>query len=180
VPTGPFLAISPGAFPGGFDRAPPGGLCLSAFLFLRNERGEVLLGRYAEDSRWAALTGLDAGRVRRYSTGWTVPASHLKLGEDPRDAALRVAREILGVDGLRLGEPRVATFVYELDRLPGERHHDVCFLLDTAAPRGLRVEPPPWYAALAWHDLATLPASAYARGHDDVAEAWRRPPAPSF
>jgi ADP-ribose pyrophosphatase YjhB (NUDIX family) len=180
MPSGPFLAIAPGTFPGGFDHAPPGGVCLSAFLFVRNARGEVLLGRYAEDPRWTDLVGLDMERIRAYGHGWTVPASHLKLGEDPRATARRVAREILQMDGLRFGEPRVVSWTHELARLPGERHFDVGFLVDATLPEEAPLPAPPWYAALAWHDAVRLPASAFARGHEDVVAAWREPPvAPS-
>lgn len=174
MPSGPFVSIAPGAIPGGFDHAPPGGLCLSAFLFVR-EGERILLGKYADDPRWMEMVGLDPDRIRRNGGGWTVPASHLKLGEDPREAARRVAHDILGLKHLAFGEPRVATFRYELARLPGEEHVDYCFLVDATAPRHPRLETPPWYAELAWQDPARLPASAYARGHEDVVEAWRRP-----
>lgn len=168
-PDGPFLAISPGTFPGGFDHAPPGGLCLSVFLFVRDAQGRLLLGRYAEDARWTSLGGLDMGRVRKYAEGWTLPSSHLKIGEDPRDAARRVAAEMLGLPDLRFGEPRVATEVYELARLPGQRHHDVLFLVDAeGAPTDVRA--PPWYAELAWRDPAT---TTFGRGHEDVVARWR-------
>lgn len=172
MPEGPFVAIAPGTFPGGFDRVPPGGLCLSAFLFVTRPTGEVLLGRYdPAHPAWPGMTGLDEGRLRKYAEGWTVPASHLRWGEDPREAARRIGRTFLGLDGLRYGEPRVATETYELARLPGERHFDVLFLVEAqGAPA--RVEAPPWYAALAWHDPRALPAGAYARGHEDVVARW--------
>jgi ADP-ribose pyrophosphatase YjhB (NUDIX family) len=173
VPSGPFFSIASGAIPGGFDHAPPGGVCVSTFLFVRDARGRVLLGRYADDPRWRDLVGLDAERIRHHARGWTVPASHNKVGEDPRDAARRIAREILGLDGLAFDEPRVATETYELARLPGERHFDVLLLVGATAPdAGVRT--PPWYAELAWHDLPALPRSAFGRGHEDVVAHWIR------
>jgi ADP-ribose pyrophosphatase YjhB (NUDIX family) len=166
-PVGPFFAIAPGTFPGGFDRAPPGGVCFSAFLFVRNARGEVLLGKYdPRDPGWTARVGLDQARIERYSTGWTVPASHLKLGESPREAAQRVACEMLGLDLREVTVRSVEVEAYELDRLPGERHVDYIALAD--ARHDGDVARPPWYVELAWHDLRALPASAYARGHEDV------------
>src|SRR5687767_751786 len=96
--TGPFMAFAPGTLPGGFDRVPPGGVCFSAFLFLRARDGRILLGKYRDDERWERLAGMDAGRVRTHAAGWTVPATHLKLGEHPADAAQRVATEILALD----------------------------------------------------------------------------------
>lgn len=172
---GPFLWISPGAPARGFEVVPPGGMCLSAFLFLRRPRdGHILLGKY--DARagaaWEEKTGIDQGRLDKYAQGWTIPASHVKHGEDPRDAARRVARDVLGLRDISdVGEPKVATFSYELARLPGTSHYDVCFLLDATAPAH-DVARPAWYADLAWHDPRALPADAYARGHDEIVERW--------
>lgn len=67
------------------------------------------MGKYADDPRREGLAGLDAEWRRKHSQGWTVPASHLKYGEDPRRAARRVAEEVLLLRGLRLSKPGVET-----------------------------------------------------------------------
>lgn len=168
---GPFLFVRDGGPPAGFWRAPPGGMCLSAFLFLR--RGsEILLGRYREHPDWERLAGLDPDRVKSYGRGWTIPARQLKFGEDPRDAARSVAEEILGLEGLRYSEPRVEVELYEPPWLPGKQHYDVWFFVEAPAPAALVLAAPPWYEELAWQDPHTLPASEYARGHQDVVERW--------
>lgn len=171
---GPFLWLTPGGSPHGFASLPPGGMCVSAFLFVRRD-GAILLGRYRDVPAWEGLAGLDPDRRRRHGRGWTVPASHLKFGEDPRDGARRVGEEILGIDGMAYGEPRVEVDTYELQRLPGETHYDIWFLVDASPPEDARIDCPPWYEDLAWKDPHTLPAEAYARGHEDVVSRWLTP-----
>jgi ADP-ribose pyrophosphatase YjhB (NUDIX family) len=151
-------------------------MCLSAFLFLRRGR-TILLGKYADDPAWGRLAGLDPERWRVHGAGWTIPASQLTYGEDPRAAARRIGEQILEVRGMTYSEPRVEVDVYEPKRFPGRLHYDVWFLVDGVPPRNARIGKPDWYAALEWHDPRTLPATEYARGHEDVVARWllRRP-----
>lgn len=170
--TGPFLWLSEQGSPFGFRALPPGGLCLSSFLFVRRAgRPEILVGRYADDPAWERLTGLDASRRQAHAAGWTLPASHLKLGEGPMDAARRVLRDVLGLEG-EPTEPRVVSEVGEPKRFPGMIHQDFLFLHEVSLPAEARVATPPWYAELAWIDPRATPASAWARSHDEVAARW--------
>lgn len=169
--TGPFLWLSESGSPFGFRRLPPGGLCLSSFLFVRRGN-EILMGRYADDPRWETLAGLDADRRRAHGHGWTIPASHLKFGESPQDAARRVAREILQMPDAEPSEPRVVSEVGEPRRFPGLLHQDFLFLHDLELPDGAPVAMPPWYAEMAWIDPRATPASAWARSHDEVVARW--------
>jgi ADP-ribose pyrophosphatase YjhB (NUDIX family) len=170
--SGPFLWLTEHGPRAGFQRLPEGGLCLSTFLFVR--RGELLLlGKYAPDpAAWERLTGLDPGRVERHRHGWTLPASHLKYGEDPRAAARRVAEDVLLLKGLRLAEPRVETEYAVWERPSGGgAHFDVWFFVDAeGAPE--HVATPPWYAALAWKDPRALRAEEWGRQHQDVWAHW--------
>jgi ADP-ribose pyrophosphatase YjhB (NUDIX family) len=149
-------------------------MCLSVFLFVR--RGaEILVGKYAPHEAWERLTGLDPERVRKHGLGWTIPASHLKYGEDPRAAARRVAEDVLGLDALALGEPRVETEYADWARPSGSGwHYDVWFFVDAEVPAGNVVTRPPWFAELAWADPRALPEAAWARSHGDVARRWLR------
>src|SRR2546426_11304928 len=102
---GPFLWLSESAPPAGFRRLPPGGMCLSAFLFV-TRGGKILLGKYRDDPAWERLAGLDEERRRGHSAGWTIPASQVKYGEEPRAAARGGGEEILALRGLAYAEPR--------------------------------------------------------------------------
>lgn len=171
---GPFVWIREGSSPFGYWHAPEGGFCLNVFLFVR--RGKtILLGRYADDPKWGELAGLDPERRKRFGTGWTVPASHVKFGEEPRAAARRVGEEILGIPGLTYSEPRVESDAYPASFAGGKLHYDVWLFVDGTPARDWEPKVPPWFAALAWQDPDALPPTAYARGHEDVVARWRQP-----
>lgn len=171
--TGPFLWLVKGGPRRGFRDLPHSGMCVSAFVFVQDAEGRILLGKYADDPRWEELTGLNEDRWRTHGQGWTVPASHLKFGEEPRAAGRRIAEEVLGLRGLELSEPRVESDHYVPARFPElGMHYDIWFLLSATLPSGAKVERPGWYRELAFHDPRALPASAYARGHEDVVARW--------
>jgi ADP-ribose pyrophosphatase YjhB (NUDIX family) len=170
---GPFLWLSRSGPPSGFWNLPSGGMCLSAFLFVVRD-GKLLLGKYADDPQWEALAGLDPERVKVHGRGWTIPASQLKYGEDPRGAARRVGEEILQIRGMTYAEPRVEVDLYEPKRFPGRLHYDLWFLVDATWPKGSDLAVPPWYAELAWHDPRAGPPGPYGRDHQDVVARWLR------
>ena len=149
-------------------------MCLCAYLFVVS-RGKVLLGKYAEHPAWEQLAGMDGQRVKTNSLNWTIPSSHLKFGEDPREAACRIGEEILTLDkGLVYPEPYVKTFFYEPKMAPGEKHFDVLFLFELSVGVGAKVAIPPWYEALEWIDVGVLQYEQFARQHEDVVDAWLR------
>lgn len=169
---GPFLWLNERGPPLGFWRPPPGGMCLSTFLFVR--RGpKILLGKYGDTPKWEELAGLDATRRQTHSKGWTIPARQVKFGEDPRDAARHVGEVILGIRGMRYSEPRVEVDLYPPSWAPDRLHYDLWFFVDAAPPKGWTLKVPPWYAELAWQDPRRVPDEAYARGHQDVVARWR-------
>ncbi|HEX2022931.1 MAG TPA: hypothetical protein VHH36_09455 [Candidatus Thermoplasmatota archaeon] len=167
---GPFLWLSQDPPPSGFRRVPPGGLCLGAFVFLERG-GKLLLVKYAEHERWPELAGLDPERQRVHGRGWTVPASHLKLGEDPREAGRRVVEEILGLRGVALSEPAVETEFAVAPRFPHRGlHMDVWFFLSGEAPAAWAR--PPWLREMALVDPGALSAADFGRSHEDVVARW--------
>lgn len=171
---GPFLWLSPDGPPDGFRTLPPGGMCLSTFLFLRSRR-KILLGRYADTAEWEKLAGLDPERRRVHGRGWTIPARQLKYGEDPRETARDIAENILRCPARQFSEPRVEVDLYEPNRFPGKLHYDVWFLVEATPPPDWRAEVPPWYEQLEWKDPRRLEASQYSRGHEDVVARWLQP-----
>lgn len=171
---GPFLWIRDQSSPYGFWRPPEGGMCINTFLFVR-DGSKILLGKYADDPMWEELAGLDASRRKANAGGWIIPASHMKFGEDPRASARRVGEELLQIPGMTYSEPRVETDFYPAKFAAGKMHYDIWFLVDAVPPSSWRVKAPPWFAELAWQDPRTLPASAYARAHEDVVARWLEP-----
>ena len=146
-------------------------MCLCAFLFVVSGE-KILLGRYADHPAWEDLSGMESKRVKANARGWTIPASHLKFGEDPRDAARRIGEEILTLDtGLVYSEPYVKTFFYEPAIAPGKTLRCAVSVRSLRAA-GVNVRKPPWYEALEWFDIGALQRLPFARQHEDVAEAW--------
>ncbi|MFH1977410.1 MAG: NUDIX hydrolase [Pseudomonadota bacterium] len=167
-----FLWLAPFAPPKGHTSVPAGGMCLCVFLFVIKGR-QLLLGKYREHAAWERITGMDEKRVKNNQHGLTLPASHLKFGEDPMDAARRIGEEILMLpEGLSYSEPLVQTFFYELSFVPGEMHFDVLFLYDVLLDENFNTDLPPWYASLEWFDMDLLTNQKYARQHEDVVSAW--------
>lgn len=171
-PNDTFLWLAPFAPPKGFTSVPAGGMCLCVFLFVIRGR-KVLLGKYKEHPAWEKIAGMDERRVKSNQHGFTLPASHLKFGENPVDAARRIGEEILILPkGLTYSEPGIQTFFYELSFLPGEMHFDVLFLYDLVLKENYDIAIPPWYASLEWIDMDFLINQKYARQHEDVVSAW--------
>lgn len=167
-----FLWLAPFAPPKGFTSVPRGGMCLCAYLLVVSG-GKVLLGKYAEHPAWEKLAGMTDQRVRANTSGWTIPASHLKFGEDPRKTARRIGEEILHLDKeLVYPEPYVKTFFYEPAAAPGEEHFDVLFLFEVSVGADAKVGIVPWYETLEWVDLGTVQLEKFSRQHEDVMAAW--------
>jgi hypothetical protein len=93
---------------------PAGGLCLSTFVLVRNSHGDVLFGRPRAHRNWPEKGGVGVWRVRDLERegAWTLPATHLLIGEDPAQGAKRIARtwgsvanprpHLLGIDSCRM------------------------------------------------------------------------------
>ena len=123
-----FLWLAPFAPPKGYTTVPPGGMCLCVFLFvIRGNR--VLLGKYKEHPAWEKIAGMDEKRVKNNMHGFTLPASHLKFGEDPSDAARRIGKEILYAPGRSFvfGTPCTDFFLRTCPLLPAKCILMFCF-----------------------------------------------------
>jgi len=167
-----FLWLAPFAPPKGYTNVPAGGMCLCVFLFVIKGR-KVLLGKYKEHPEWEKIAGMDEKRVKNNLHGYTLPASHLKFGEDPSEAARRIGKEILLLpEGLSYSEPVVQTFFYEPSIVPSEMHFDVLFLYDVILDESVKTTLPPWYASIEWFDIDIVMNQKFARQHEDVVSAW--------
>jgi ADP-ribose pyrophosphatase YjhB (NUDIX family) len=109
---------------------PESGMCLSSFLVISekesdeaNTKKKVLMGKLNPDAPWDHLGALDKKRAERNSRGWMLPSCHLMLFESPREAAIRIAREQLGLSSLELGDPIVVSEVYPSTLFPELKNH---------------------------------------------------------
>ncbi len=172
-----FLWLKNDAPPSGFKQVPAGGMCLSAFTFISkvDEPEKILLGKYRIVPEWERLTGLDSDRLRRHSTGLTVPASHLKFGEDPREAGRRIIKEIIEVPfgSYKISEPWVETERWDSTPNIDDDHWDVSFYFNVVLTKDAVVTKPEWYELLSFYDPLKTPSSDYARRHQDVVARWQ-------
>jgi len=108
---------------------PRGGTCLSAFLVLKWKAG-ILVGKMAKPEMWVGRFLVGEAFAPRYvsSNKWVLPASHLKYGEKPEDAAKRVLHEQLGAGSVKLRLLQVQSHLSQDPSDPEAAHWDVCFV----------------------------------------------------
>lgn len=162
------------AFFGPHAGVPAGGFCASAFLLVRKGR-DVLVGQMAEphetwEEQWAPnLAIYSEAMLKGAFAGLRFPASYLRVGEDPRDCALRVWRDQLAFPGApQLAGPRILSEAGPSRRYPGESHWDVVFLYEADAPAHEPPSPPPHWARLEWRSPASLRAEDFVMTHGEL------------
>jgi ADP-ribose pyrophosphatase YjhB (NUDIX family) len=141
---------------------PDGGFCLSAFLVIskQNDPRKVLMGRIDPTFPWEEIGALDRDRAERAAAGFTLPSSHLILGESPLQAAKRILKEQLGMEDIGLTGPSVFSEVY------GDRNHwDIEFVFFGAVDS---VRKHPAWRELTFVDLVRMKKEDFARSHQDV------------
>lgn len=139
-------------------------LCLSAFLVSMNEEG-LLVGQMRDHDRWASLDKIASGTPAFAGDRWVLPASHLRVGEDPIAAAERIASEQLRANYDDLRSWRLLSFASPLPSRGQDLHWDLCFIYSVE----LEVPTvPPWFAALKRVAPGRIGDLPYARGHGDV------------
>lgn len=153
---------------------PPAGLCLSAFVLVRNRRGDVLFGRPRPHRNWPEKGGVGVWRIRELErdNAWTLPATHLLMGEDPEHAAKRIARTWAG-----LSNPRPRLVGVDSAQLPSSgwtgrgrwrrrvHHWAIGFVYELRASRTPRLDP--GWSELRFFPRAQLRSLRIGREHRD-------------
>ncbi len=139
-------------------------LCISSFLISMNDEG-LLLGRMRDHDEWRRLDKIASGGQAFEENRWVLPASHLRIGEDPGAAAERIASGQIKASFSDLSLWRVLSFASPFPSRDQDLHWDICFVYSVEVETEVV---PPWFADLkrvAPGDVASL---KYARGHGDV------------
>jgi len=144
-----------------------GGTCLSAFLVLTGKDG-VLAGKMAKPEVWVEKFLVGESFAPKYATSgkWILPASHLKFGEKPEDAAKRILTEQLGLGNVKLTFGEVQSHLSGDPNDPDNAHWDICFVFEGGV-KG-KVPKPEWFSELTFLKPKDLSVEDFTRGHGDV------------
>jgi ADP-ribose pyrophosphatase YjhB (NUDIX family) len=160
-----------GALP--VSEVPEGGLCLSAFLVLYENKSpsKILMGIVNPAAPWDHIGAISGPIIERSHDKWMLPSSHLQIHESPTEAAGRILKEQLGVDetAISLSKPEVFSDVY--DSWTGSKGHwDMGFVFkgNVSDPSALKMAENKNWKKLDFVDLASIPKYQFARAHNDV------------
>ena len=146
---------------------PKGGTCLSSFLVLKR-KDAILVGKMTKPEVWVErfFMGEKFAPIYASSNKWLIPASHLKYGEKPEDAATRILVEQVGLPKSKLSLLQIQSHLSQDPKDPDVAHWDVCFVYGAA----LRKEPatPDWFSELKFVRARQLASEDFTRGHGDV------------
>jgi ADP-ribose pyrophosphatase YjhB (NUDIX family) len=147
--------------------APKGGTCLSVFLVLKRNNG-VLAGKMTKPDLWVKKFFVGESFAPKYAASgkWILPASHLKYGEKPDDAAKRVLTEQLGLGGVKLKFGEVQSHLSGDPKDSDNAHWDICFVYEGEVTRA--VPKPEWFSELEFIKASKLSVDDFTRGHGDV------------
>lgn len=157
---------------------PEAGFCASSFVIVR--RGsKILAGVPKEHPRWTkewAPNWLVYAReaVENEMESWRLPASYLYEGENPDEAAKRVARDQLRLRPTDLGRPACYAFYDTSSWYAGHKHYDLCFVYEvrTNPPKVV----PPWWQRLEWVQPSFLRKQELGSAMGDLVRAFARSP----
>ena len=159
-----------------YSALPDDGMCLSVYVVLRSsETGSgVVAGRLDPDADWPTIGAIPRDRLVRISQGWMLPSRHLRLFEDPGDAAKSILADQLGVLGVPLRGPRVFSETYRREGPAVDPHWDLQFVYEGAWPVGRDLVAAPW-RELRLLDLGRTAPGEFVRAHGDILELLGTP-----
>ncbi len=151
--------------------APKGGTCISAFLVLKG-KGGILVGKMVKPEIWIERFFVGEMFAPQYvsSNKWVLPASHLKYGEKPDDAAMRILTEEVGVSGSKLEFKQVQSHLSQNPQDPEDAHWDICLVYEGTLKE--EIKPPEWFSELRFVKPQELTTGDFARGHGDVLKEY--------
>lgn len=156
------------------QNVPPGGVCLSSFVLVRNG-GKVLVGKMTKPGIWVErfFVGERFAPIYAASDKYLLPARHLAWYESPLEAAesildeqtrLRIPRRSIRLMGV---QSHVRGDVNSTEKPP---HWDICFIYEAkVSSKTVReLKAPPWFRDFEFVQLSALSADDFTRDHGDV------------
>ena len=105
------------------------------------------------------------------SNKWLIPASPLKYGEKPEDAAMRVLVEQVGSKKIKLKFLQVQSHLSQDPNDPEAAHWDICFVY-RGTLKG-KIQTPEWFSELRFVKPRDIGSDDFTRGHGDVLKELR-------
>ena len=151
------------------ESVPPGSVCLS-FVAARNGKA-ILCGRMDRLDIWLDRFYVSPTNGPNFlaSGKLLLPASHLLWYESPRDAAMRIMREmaLLEVPKEKFKLVGVQSHLRPSPKDPSLPHWDICFVYSADLPI-TELKQPEWFKDFGFK--TNLKADDFTRGHGDVLE----------
>lgn len=159
------MSIKFARFAPGEEYTPKGGACISAFVLVR-KGDSLLLGKIGDPELWAEKWGLALGYPERWKDKWQIPASYLRFGEHPDEAAERVVKDQLKIGKSEMRFLGLQSHAADSSVSPGNLHWDLCFIYESKTDGPL--ESPEWFKELRFFKTNELPKTDMGRGHGDL------------
>jgi ADP-ribose pyrophosphatase YjhB (NUDIX family) len=146
---------------------PKGGACISAFLVLTG-KGGILVGKMTKPEIWVERFFVGEKFAPQYASSgkWLLPASHLKYGEKPDDAAKRILTEQVEANDVQLAFSHVQSHLSQDPNDPESAHWDICFIYKGTVKGELKR--PEWFSELRFVKANEMTSDDFTRGHGDV------------
>jgi len=150
------------------DGHPPGGACISSFVIVR-KRDSYLMGMVTNPELWADNFNLNTTKPGGWADKWRLPATYLKLGEHPEDAANRVMEDQLGLRNYELSLAQVQSHAGDSAAFKGETHWDLCYVYVGLYPM-VREElsPTKFFSEISFKNLDEVAAEELGSGHGAI------------
>ena len=150
------------------DHVPKGGTCISTFLVLTGKSG-ILVGKMTKPEIWVERFFVGENFAPQYASSgkWLLPASHLKYGEKPDDAARRVLTEQIGINDTKLAFSQVQSHLSQDPNDTESAHWDICFIYGGQL-RVKQLSKPEWFSELTFQKPKNLRCEDFTRDHGDI------------
>ncbi|MFQ6011565.1 MAG: NUDIX domain-containing protein [Nitrososphaerales archaeon] len=155
------------------DGFPPGGACISSFVIVR-KRDSYLMGKIIDPGLWFDNFNLNKSKPAGWADKWRLPATYLKLGEHPEDAAKRVMEEQLGLKNYELFLAQVQSHTGESAAYKGEIHWDLCYVYIGLYPMVRdELSPTRFFSELSFNKIDEVNPEEMGSGHGAVLKSLK-------
>ncbi|HYB03346.1 MAG TPA: hypothetical protein VED17_02715 [Nitrososphaerales archaeon] len=153
------------------ESVPPGSVCISSFVVVKDGKGGTLAGRMEKLDVWLERFYMSPVMGPTYvaSGKLVLPASHILWYESPLDASQRILNEmaLIEVPKEQIGLVDVQSHLRPSTNDPSVPHWDLCLVYKVDNYQG-KIKQPEWFKDFGFK--TNLKTEDFTRGHGDVLE----------